>query len=252
MSSGRGPGKGGGKKSKGASRAGAVRNVSDGRQERVRVKTAKKRKLSSTRWLERQLNDPYVAEARRLGYRGRAAFKLVELDDRYDFLRQGQYIVDLGCAPGGWVQVAQQRIGKTGKVVGMDLLEVEPISGADLIQGDFMDDDAPDRLKALLGGKADVVLSDMAPATTGHSATDHLRIIGLVETAAYFARDVLKPGGTFIAKVFSGGTEQELLSLLKKDFSKVAHNKPPASRKESAEMYLVAMGFRGAAEEGEG
>ncbi|WP_420547410.1 RlmE family RNA methyltransferase [Curvivirga sp.] len=236
---------GGGKKT-GSKGSGNIRNVTDGRQQRVRVKTAKRRKISSTRWLERQLNDPYVAEARRLGYRGRAAFKLAELDDKYDFLHPGQVIVDLGCAPGGWVQVAQERIGKEGKVVGIDLQEVEPIPGADLIQGDFMEDDAPDKLKALLkGAEVDAVLSDMAPFTTGHAQTDHLRIVGLVEAAAYFAMEVLKPGGIFVAKVFAGGTESELLSLLKKHFKKVAHNKPASSRKDSAEMFLVAQGFSG-------
>ncbi|WP_259779567.1 RlmE family RNA methyltransferase [Aestuariispira ectoiniformans] len=235
---------GGGKKGKGKKGA-SVRNVTDGRQPRVRVKTAKRRKTSSTRWLERQLNDPYVAEARRLGYRGRAAFKLIEIDDKYDFLQPGQTVLDLGCAPGGWVQVTQERIGEKGAVVGIDLLEVEPIAGATLIQKDFMDDDAPDLLKSALGGPVDVVLSDMAPWTTGHAPTDHLRIIGLVEAAAYFAAEVLKPGGSFIAKVFSGGTEQNLLNQLKRDYQKVAHFKPPASRKESAEMYVVAIGFRG-------
>ncbi|MDX1737476.1 MAG: RlmE family RNA methyltransferase [Alphaproteobacteria bacterium] len=231
---------------KSKSAAGGLRNVTDGRQQRVRVKTAKRRKTSSTRWLERQLNDPYVAEARRLGYRGRAAFKLADLDDKYDFLRDGQVIVDLGCAPGGWVQIAQERIGKTGKVVGIDLQEMEPIPGADLIQGDFMEPEAPEKLKQLLQGRdVDVVLSDMAPFTTGHSQTDHIRIVALVEAAAYFAMEVLKPGGTFIAKVFAGGTESDLLGLLKKHFKRVAHHKPASSRKDSAEMFLVAREFTG-------
>lgn len=225
--------------------AAAIRNVTDGRKQRVRVKTAKRRKNSSTRWLQRQLNDPYVAEAQRLGYRGRAAFKLADLDNKYDFLQPGQTIVDLGCAPGGWVQVAQERIGGDGYVVGIDLQEVEPIPNADLIQGDFMEDDAPDKLKAFLKGPVDVVLSDMAPFTTGHAATDHLRIVGLVEAAAYFAMEVLKPGGIFVAKVFAGGTEAELLKLLKRHFNKVAHHKPGSSRKDSAEMFLVAQDFTG-------
>ncbi len=223
----------------------AIRNVTDGRHQRIRVKTAKRRKTSSTRWLQRQLNDPYVVEAKRLGYRGRAAFKLTELDNRYDFLQPGQTIVDLGCAPGGWVQVCQERIGDTGHVVGIDLQEVEPIPGADLIQGDFMEDDAPAKLKAYLKGPVDVVLSDMAPFTTGHATTDHLRIVGLVEAAAYFAMEVLKTDGIFVAKVFAGGTESELLSLLKKHFKKLSHHKPSASRKDSAEMFLVAQGFTG-------
>ena len=239
---------GGGKKkppAKGKGLGSGFRNVTDGRQTTVRVKTAKKRTNSSARWLQRQLNDPYVSEAKRLGFRGRAAFKLVDIDDKYDFLRPGQKIVDLGCAPGGWVQVAQNRIGENGHVVGIDLLEVEPIPGADIIQGDFLDDDAPDKLKALMQGPADVVLSDMAAATTGHNSTDHLRIVGLVEVAIIFACEVLKPGGAFAAKVFAGGTEASLLALLKKNFTKVSHYKPPSSRKESAEIYVVALGFKG-------
>ena len=208
-------------------------------------KTARGRKLSSTRWLQRQLNDPYVAEARRLGYRSRAAFKLTQLDDKYGVLQPGRRVIDLGCAPGGWLQVAQQRIGPKGSVVGLDLLPVEAIPGVTILQGDFMDDDAPERLRNAAGGAVDVVLSDMAPATTGHAKTDHLRIIGLVEVAAHFAAEVLAPGGVFVAKVFSGGTEQTLLQGLKRDFAKTVHFKPPASRKESAEMYVVATGFRG-------
>ncbi|RED53507.1 RlmE family RNA methyltransferase [Aestuariispira insulae] len=235
----------GAKKPSGKKNAGVVEHITDSRYTRVRVKTAKKRKISSTRWLDRQLNDPYVSEAKRLGYRSRAAFKLIEIDDKYDFLRPGQTVVDLGCAPGGWVQVAQERIGGKGDVVGIDLLEVEPIPGATLLVGDFNDDDAPERLKAELGGPVDVVLSDMAPATTGHSPTDHLRIVGLVELAIHFALEVLKPGGSFSAKVFAGGTEQSLLNLLKQNFTKVAHFKPKSSRKESAEMYVVATGFKG-------
>ncbi|MBO6946789.1 MAG: RlmE family RNA methyltransferase [Rhodospirillales bacterium] len=211
----------------------------------TRVKTAKGRRLSSTRWLQRQLNDPYVQEAKRLGYRSRAAFKLIELDDKFRFLKKGAKVIDLGAAPGGWTQVAMARIGDGGHVIGIDLQEMEGIPGADLIQGDFLDDDAPDRLKALLGGQADIVLSDMAAASTGHPQTDHLRIMGLLEVAADFAADVLAPGGTFVGKVLQGGTENELLAALKRDFKTVKHAKPPASRSDSAEIYVVATGFRG-------
>jgi len=211
----------------------------------TRVKTAKGRRLSSTRWLQRQLNDPYVIEAKRLGYRSRAAFKLTELDDKFHFLTKGAKVIDLGAAPGGWTQVAMQRIGDKGHVVGIDLQEMEAIAGADLIQGDFLDDDAPDRLKDLLGGPADVVLSDMAAASTGHPQTDHLRIMGLLEVAVDFAADVLAPGGAFVGKVLQGGTENDLLAALKRDFKTVKHAKPPASRSDSAEVYVVAMGFRG-------
>jgi len=210
----------------------------------TRVKTAKGRKISSTRWLQRQLNDPYVIEAKRLGYRSRAAFKLIELDDKFHFLNKGAKVIDLGAAPGGWTQVAMQRIGTQGHVVGIDLQEMEAIAGADLIQADFLDDDAPDRLKDLLGGEADLVMSDMAAAATGHPQTDHLRIMGLLEAAVDFAADVLAPGGAFIGKVLQGGTENELLAALKRDFKTVKHAKPPASRSDSAEVYVVAMGFR--------
>lgn len=215
----------------------------------TRVKTAKGRRLSSTRWLQRQLNDPYVIEAKKLGYRSRAAFKLIELDDKFHFLSKGAKVIDLGAAPGGWTQVALQRIGDKGHVVGIDLLEMEAIPGADLIEGDFLDDDAPDRLKVLLGGSADIVLSDMAAASTGHPQTDHLRIMGLLEVAVDFAADVLTPGGTFVGKVLQGGTENELLAALKRDFRTVKHAKPPASRSDSAEVYVVAMGFRGGKED---
>ncbi|MCK5778077.1 MAG: RlmE family RNA methyltransferase [Rhodospirillales bacterium] len=211
----------------------------------TRVKTAKGRRLSSTRWLQRQLNDPYVQEAKRQGYRSRAAFKLIELDDKFKFLKKGAKVIDLGAAPGGWTQVAMARIGDSGHVIGIDLLEMEAIPGADLIQGDFLDDDAPERLKALLGGQADIVLSDMAAASTGHPQTDHLRIMGLLEVAADFAADVLAPGGAFVGKVLQGGTENELLAALKRDFRTVKHAKPPASRSDSAEVYVVATGFRG-------
>ncbi|MGE0734972.1 MAG: RlmE family RNA methyltransferase [Alphaproteobacteria bacterium] len=213
----------------------------------VRVKTARKRSNSSFRWLERQLNDPYVAEAQRHGYRSRAAFKLIELDDKYRFLRPGQRVVDLGAAPGGWTQVAVARVksreGK-GKVVALDLLEIPPIVGAHMIVGDFTTSGMEKAIMDALGGPADVVLSDMSPSTTGHRGTDHLRIMGLVEVAAAFAIDVLVPGGTFVAKVFEGGAQKSVLDELKRRFASVRHVKPPASRKDSAEMYLVATGFK--------
>jgi 23S rRNA (uridine2552-2'-O)-methyltransferase len=219
----------------------------------VKVKTARGRKLSSTRWLQRQLNDPYVQRARKEGYRGRAAFKIMELDDKFRFLVPGARVVDLGCAPGGWCQVAVPRInalgeksGKAvGRIIGIDLQEVEPLAGAEFHQLDFMDDDADEKVKTWLGGKADVVMSDMAAASSGHKQTDHLRIISLCETAAYFAFDVLEPGGTFVAKVLAGGAEGELQKLLKQKFTKVVNVKPPASRSDSSEKFVVATGFRG-------
>jgi 23S rRNA (uridine2552-2'-O)-methyltransferase len=219
------------------------------RQSHVRVKTAKGRKLSSKLWLERQLNDPYVAEAKRLGYRSRAAFKLAEMDNKHNFLKPGGRVVDLGAAPGGWLQVALERVGPTGRVVGIDPREIEPITGAELLKGDFLDDDAPHRLRALLDGPADVVLSDMAAASTGHAGTDHLRIMALAEAALDFALEVLAPGGAFVAKVLRGGSERTLLEAMRRNFAKVAHVKPPASRKDSAELYVVATGFRGAQDE---
>jgi 23S rRNA (uridine2552-2'-O)-methyltransferase len=216
----------------------------------VRVKTARGRKPSSTRWLQRQLNDPYVAQAKSQGYRSRAAFKLKELDDRFHFLRPGIKVVDLGAAPGGWTQVAVERLhsdrpGSTSAVVGMDILDWDPVPGATTLVGDFTDPESPDKLRDALGGKANVVLSDMAAPTTGHPPTDHLRIIGLVEVALDFALTVLAPNGIFIAKVFQGGTEKTLLDLLKRNFTTVKHAKPPASRAESAETYVVASGFKG-------
>lgn len=212
---------------------------------KVRVKTARKRSTSSTRWLQRQLNDPYVHAAKREGYRSRAAFKLLQLDDKFHFLKPGAKVVDLGAAPGGWTQVAVDRIGEKGHVVGIDLLPIDPIPGADLIQMDFMDEAAPDELKKRLGGPADLVLSDMAASATGHAQTDHLRIMALAEAAYDFAKDVLKPHGAFVAKVLQGGATGELLKLLKRDFADVKHVKPPASRSDSAEIYVVALGFRG-------
>jgi len=210
----------------------------------VRVKTSKYRKTSSNKWLERQLNDPYVAEAKRMGYRSRAAFKLVQLDEKYKFLGKGKTIVDLGCAPGGWTQIAVERNKGTGQVVGIDILETQPIEGATLICQDFTSEDAPDKLKALLNGPADIVMSDMAANTTGHQQTDHLRTIGLVEAAYAFAKEVLNDGGIFIAKVFQGGAEGELLADMKKNFSKVSHFKPDASRQTSPETYVVAQGYK--------
>lgn len=215
----------------------------------VRVKTSKYRDKSSNKWLERQLNDPYVAESKRLGYRSRAAFKLIQLDEKYKFLGKGKRIVDLGCAPGGWTQVAVQRNKGAGLVVGIDILETTPVAGAILIQQDFTEEGAADKLKELLNGEADIVMSDMAANTTGHQQTDHLRTIGLVEIAYEFAKEVLAENGIFIAKVFKGGTEAQLLTNIKKHFRKVSHCKPDASRSGSPEEYLVAEGFKGRADE---
>ncbi|MGE0340308.1 MAG: RlmE family RNA methyltransferase [Xanthobacteraceae bacterium] len=215
---------------------------------KVRVKSKNKRSHSSHQWLSRQLNDPYVRKAHAAGYRSRAAFKLIEIDDKHKILKRGARVVDLGAAPGGWSQVAAERIGADkgqGKIVAIDLLDIEPIQGVDFAQMDFNDEGAPERLKAMLGGQADVVLSDMAANTIGHRQTDHLKIVALVEMAAEFAREVLAPGGSFVAKVLQGGTEGELLASLKRDFKVVKHIKPPASRKDSAELYVLATGFRG-------
>ena len=214
-----------------------------------RVKTGRGRTASQKRWLERQLNDPYVARAKREGYRSRAAFKLLEIDERFKILKPNQKIIDLGAAPGGWSQVAAKIVGPSGRIVGIDLLEIEPMVGVEFITLDFLDPDAPQRLIDLLGGQADIVMSDMAANTTGHKQTDHLRIIGLAETAAEFAREVLAPGGTYLAKVFQGGTEGTLLADLKRDFTLVRHVKPSASRADSSELYVLATGFRGAVAE---
>jgi 23S rRNA (uridine2552-2'-O)-methyltransferase len=233
-----------------------VKKPTSGRGQRdlhVRVKTARGRKLSSTLWLERQLNDPYVRRAKAEGYRGRAAFKIIELDDKFRFLVPGARVVDLGCAPGGWSQVAVERVnalgtkaGKpVGRIVGVDLQEVEPIAGVELHQLDFLSDGADDKVKEWLGGNADVVMSDMAAASSGHKQTDHLRIVALCEAAAQFAFDVLEPGGTFVAKVLSGGAEGGLQTVLKQRFDTVANVKPPASRSDSSEKFVVARGFRG-------
>jgi 23S rRNA (uridine2552-2'-O)-methyltransferase len=215
---------------------------------KVRVKTGEGRSLSSKRWLERQLNDPYVARARSEGYRGRAAFKLIEIDDKQHLLKKGARVVDLGAAPGGWSQVAAKRAGAAegrGRVVAIDLLAMAPVAGVDFVELDFLDPSVPDRLKQMLGGEADVVLSDMAANATGHRKTDHLKIMALAEAAAEFAREVLAPGGAFLCKVLQGGTEATLLASLKRDFAGVKHVKPAASRTDSAELYLLATGFRG-------
>jgi len=223
---------------------------SGSRQPAVRLKTARRRKASSTRWLERQLNDPYVAEARRLGYRSRAAFKLIELDDRFHFLAPGMRVVDLGAAPGGWSQVAAKRAaGNRRQVVAFDVVPMTPVVGVRILEHDFLEENAPAMIEDALEGSADVVLSDMAPPATGHVATDHLRIMALFEAALTFATKVLAPGGTFVAKVLQGGTENVLLAEMKRAFKTVKHAKPPASRPESSEVYVVAQGFRGGSDE---
>jgi len=231
------------KSGSGAGRSGGERSLG------VRVKTAKGRKTSSKRWLERQLNDPYVQAARREGYRSRAAYKLLEIDDKYRFLTPGSVVIDLGAAPGGWSQVAAARVctGKApGFVLGLDLLEIDPLPDVTLLQADFMDDETLALIDGILAGrKADVVLSDMAAAATGHKQTDHIRIISLCEAALEFAEDVMAPGGTFLAKVLQGGTEKSLLDKLKRGFENVRHVKPEASRSDSAELYVLAQGFRG-------
>ena len=209
-----------------------------------RIRTAKGRRVSSTRWLERQLNDPYVKRAKAEGYRSRAAYKLIELDERFGFLKGAERVVDLGIAPGGWTQVVRQRLPRS-TVVGIDLLPTDPIEGVQILEMDFMDEAAPERLKAALGGPADLVLSDMAANTVGHPQTDHLRTMGLVEAALEFAAEVLRPGGAFVAKVLAGGADVSLVAELKRRFTAVKHAKPPASRKGSSEWYVVAQGFKG-------
>jgi 23S rRNA (uridine2552-2'-O)-methyltransferase len=212
---------------------------------KVRLKSARSHSHSSQQWLQRQLNDPYVARAKREGFRSRAAFKLSEIDDKHNFLKSGACVVDLGAAPGGWCQVAAKRVGARGRVVAIDVLEMATLPGVEFLQLDFLDPRVPEKLKALLGGPANVVLSDMAANATGHRKTDHIKIIALVEAAAEFAREVLKPGGAFLAKVIQGGTEKDLLATLKRDFESVKHVKPAASRSDSAELYVLATGFRG-------
>jgi 23S rRNA (uridine2552-2'-O)-methyltransferase len=215
-------------------------------ERRLKVRVKDKRKSQSSRkWLERQLNDPYVVRAKREGFRSRAAFKLIEIDDKHHIIKPGAKVVDLGAAPGGWSQVAAKRIGPAGRVVAIDLLEMDEIPGVQFASIDFLDPDAPERLRVMLGGAADVVLSDMAASATGHRQTDHLKIMALVEAAAEFACEVLKPGGAFLAKVIQGGTEGELLAALKRRFATVRHVKPAASRADSAELYVLATGFRG-------
>lgn len=240
----------GGSARKGTRRGSRGEGGLTGRGIYTKVKTAKGRKLSSTRWLERQLNDPYVAEAKKKGYPSRAAFKLTELDDKFRFLKAGKRIVDLGAAPGGWTKVAVERTKPAGRqnsglVVALDINEMEPVTGATILHHDFLDEEAPDLLKEALGGPADIVLSDMAAPSTGHAATDHLKIMALCEAALEFAYEVLAPDGVFIAKVLQGGTENEMLASMKKRFKTVRHAKPPASRSDSAEMYVVATGYRG-------
>ena len=220
-----------------------ARKGSGSRALKVRLKS-KGRKLSSKLWLERQLNDPYVARAKREGFRSRAAYKLIEIDDKARVLKKGMRVIDLGAAPGGWSQVAARRVGAQGRVVAIDVLPMDAIAGVDFAQLDFLSVDAPEKLRVMLGGPADVVLSDMAANATGHAKTDHLKIMGLVEAAADFAREVLAPGGSFLAKVLQGGTEAALLTALKRDFKSVKHVKPAASRSDSAELYLLATGYR--------
>jgi 23S rRNA (uridine2552-2'-O)-methyltransferase len=218
-----------------------------GRNLKVRVRTGKGRSLASKRWLERQLNDPYVTRAKREGFRSRAAYKLAEIDDKFHLLKSGGRVVDLGAAPGGWSQVAAARVGASegrGRVIAIDILEMPPLAGVDFLRHDFLDSDAPEKLKSVAGGPVDVVLSDMAANATGHRKTDHLRIMALAEAAAMFAREVLRPGGAFLAKVLQGGTEGALLAELKRDFATVKHVKPAASRADSAELYVLATGFR--------
>ena len=229
-------------------RGGTGKRGPAGRRLTVKVKTAGQRSASSKRWLERQLNDPYVAEARRVGYRSRAAFKLAQLDDRFGLIQPGARVVDLGAAPGGWTQVAAERSRARegrGLVLAVDLTPMEPVAGAEILELDFLAPEAPGRIRAALGGPADLVMSDMAAPATGHPQTDHLRIMALAEAAYAFAKEVLTPGGAFLAKVLRGGAEKQLLDALKRDFATVRHVKPPASRADSAEIYVVATGFRG-------
>jgi len=229
---------------KGTGKHRGLGGIASRRRAAVRVRAKAQRSDSSRRWIERQLNDPYVAAAQKEGYRARAAYKLLQLDEQFHLLRPGLRVVDLGAAPGGWSQVAAQKIGAKGKLIAIDLLAMSPIAGADILQMDFPAEDAPDKLKALLKDPADLVLSDLAPATTGHAGTDHIRVMALAEAAADFALQVLAPGGAFVCKFFQGGAEKQLLDELKRHFAKVKHAKPPASRQESSETYLVAIGFK--------
>lgn len=232
-------------KTGGTKKTSSAVTIASRRRPAVRVKAKNRRSESSRKWLQRHLNDPYVAAAQDDGYRSRAAYKLIQIDEKFKLLKSGLRVIDLGAAPGGWTQVTAKIIGKkSGKLVALDILPMEPIEDVAILCMDFTADDAPDRLKELVGGPVDLVLSDMAPNTTGHPGTDHIRIMGLAEMAAYFAIDVLAPGGTFVCKFFQGGAEKEILDLLKKHFAKTKHFKPPASRAESSETYLVAQGFR--------
>ncbi len=229
---------------KGQSKNRGIGGIASKRRMAVRVKTAKKRSPSSAAWLARQLNDPYVAAAKEQGFRSRAAFKIIQLDEQFKLLRAGMKVVDLGAAPGGWSQIVAKKIGASGKLIALDILEMAPLPGAIILHMDFLAPDAPNKLKAALDGPADLVLSDMAPSTTGHARTDHIRIMALAESAALFATEILAPGGTFVCKLFQGGAEKELLDLLRKHFAKVKHAKPPSSRADSSESYIVAQGFR--------
>jgi len=219
-------------------------DIASKRRKAVRVKTAFGRTVSSTRWLQRQLNDPYVAEAKEQGYRSRAAFKIIQLDEKFNLLRKGQRVIDLGAAPGGWSQVVAKKMGPKGKLIALDIQEMEPLPDTTIIHMDFLAEEAPDKLKELMGGLAHLVLSDMAPPTMGHTRTDHLRIMDLAENAALFAIEILEPKGAFVCKLFQGGAEKTLLDLLKKHFTKVRHAKPDSSRADSSESYIVAQGFR--------
>jgi len=224
---------------------GGLGDIASRRKAAVRVRAKKQRSESSRQWLQRHLNDPYVAAAQKEGYRSRAAFKLIQINDKFQILKPGLRVLDLGAAPGGWTQVTAKAISRNGsKLVALDILPMEPIAGVKILHMDFTADDAPEKIKAMLGGPADLVLSDMSPNTTGHPATDHIRIMALAEMAAYFAVEILAPGGTFVCKFFQGGAEKEALNLLKKHFAKIRHAKPAASRAESSETYLVAQGFR--------
>lgn len=228
---------------KGKSQNRGLGGIASRRRDAVRVKARSQRSESSRQWLQRQLNDPYVAAAKDEGYRSRAAFKLLQLDEKFHFLKNDMRVVDLGAAPGGWSQVVAQR-HKQSKIIALDLLPMKPIAGVECLQMDFLADDAPGKIRELLDGPADLVLSDMAPSTTGHARTDHIRIMALAEAAALFAHEVLASGGTFVCKFFQGGAEKEVLERLKRDFATVRHAKPAASRAESSETYLVALGFR--------
>jgi 23S rRNA (uridine2552-2'-O)-methyltransferase len=224
---------------------GGLGDITSRRRKAVRVKATSQRSESSRQWLQRHLNDPYVAAAQKEGYRSRSAFKLLQLDEKFKLLRRGLRVIDLGAAPGGWTQVTAKAIAKKGcKLVALDILPMNPVEGVEILQMDFMADDAPEKLKMLMGGPADLVLSDLAPNTTGHSGTDHIRIMALAEMAAHFAIDVLAPGGAFVCKFFQGGAERDILNLLKEHFAKTRHAKPLASRAESSETYLVAQGFK--------